>query len=122
MGKTKINYYGNLVEKDITENKKFWKTVKPLLSDINTDKIYLNENRELVDSESQTAKVLNNFFLNIVKNLKIVRMRTLSTVLKDPVFKAILKYKNHQSIIVIKGKSKSSKFTFHEVDNEKIIK
>ena len=27
--KTKINYYGNLNEKDITDNKKFWKTVKP---------------------------------------------------------------------------------------------
>ena len=28
--KTKINYYENLDEKDITDNKKFWKTVKPL--------------------------------------------------------------------------------------------
>ena len=40
---------------------------------------------------------------------------------KDPVFKAIWKYKNHPSIIVIKEKSKNSKFIFHEVDNEKII-
>ena len=31
--KTKINYYANLDEKDITDNKKFWKTVKLLLSD-----------------------------------------------------------------------------------------
>ena len=30
--KTKINYYGNLNVKDIT-NKKFWKTVKPFLCD-----------------------------------------------------------------------------------------
>ena len=28
-----MNYYGNLNEKDITDNKKFWKTVKPFLSD-----------------------------------------------------------------------------------------
>ena len=27
--KSKLNYYGNLNEKDITDNKKFWKTVKP---------------------------------------------------------------------------------------------
>ena len=31
--KTKMNYYGNLNEKDIRDNKKFWKTVKPFLSD-----------------------------------------------------------------------------------------
>ena len=33
-----------------------------------------------------------------------------------------MKYKNHPSIIAIKEKRKASKFTFHEVDNEKIIK
>ena len=49
--KTKINYYENLDEKDITDNKKFWKTVKPLLSDksINSDKIHLIENGELIN-------------------------------------------------------------------------
>ena len=49
--KTKINYYENLDEKDITDNKNFWKTVKPLLSDksINSDKIHLIENGELIN-------------------------------------------------------------------------
>ena len=53
--KTKINYYGNLDEKVITDNKKFWKTVKPLLSDksTNSDKIHPNENAELINSESK---------------------------------------------------------------------
>ena len=53
--KTKMNYYGNLNEKDITDNKKFWKTVKPFLSDksINSDKIHLNENGELIVSLKQ---------------------------------------------------------------------
>ena len=31
--KTKRDYYGNLDEKDVIDNKKFWKTVKPLFSD-----------------------------------------------------------------------------------------
>ena len=31
--KTKKAYYGNLNEKDVIDNKKFWKTVKPLFSD-----------------------------------------------------------------------------------------
>ena len=38
--KNKINYYGKLNEKDITDNKDFWKTVKSFISDksINSDK------------------------------------------------------------------------------------
>ena len=31
--KTKKDYYANLNEKDIADNKKFWQTVKPLFSD-----------------------------------------------------------------------------------------
>ena len=31
--KTKTNYCVNLNEKDLTDNKQFWRTVKPLLSD-----------------------------------------------------------------------------------------
>ena len=41
---------------------------------------------------------------------------------KDLIFNAILKYKNQPSIIAIREKSKYSKFTFHEVDNNKIVK
>ena len=57
MRKTKINYNGNLDEKDITDNKKFWKIVKPLLSDksINSDKIHLNENGELITIEPKNC-------------------------------------------------------------------
>ena len=102
-----------LNEKDITE-KNFWKNVKPFLSDksINSDKIHLNE-------------VLNEFFSNIVKNLKIPEYENFNhnfEKVKDPVLKTNLKYKNHPSIIARKEKSKNSKFAFHEVDNEKIIK
>ena len=69
-----MNYYGNLNEKDITDNKKKTKEktkqnpVKPFLSDkwINSKKLNLNENGELIDSKSKTAEVLNNFFSNIV--------------------------------------------------------
>ena len=32
--KTKTNYHANLNEKDLTDNKQFWRTIKPLLSDI----------------------------------------------------------------------------------------
>ena len=64
-----MNYYGNLNEKHIPDNKNFWKTVKPFLSDksINSDKIHLNENGELINSKSKTAEKI---FLEYSKNLK----------------------------------------------------
>ena len=77
--KTKINYYGSLEEKDISHNKTFWETVKSLLTgnSINSDKIYLNENGELIDSESKTSEVRKNFFSNMVKTLKIPEFENL---------------------------------------------
>ena len=107
--KTKINYYGILNDQDITDNKNFWKTVKPFLSEksINSDKIHLNENGELINSKTKTAEVLNEFFSNIVKNLKIPEYENLNynfQKVKDPMLKAILKYKNHPSIFAIKKK------------------
>ena len=61
------------------------------------------------ETESETAEVLNNFFSNIVKNLKIPEYENLDPNfenVKDPIFRAILKYKNHPSITAIKEKAK----------------
>ena len=46
--KTKTQYYSNLDEKNVTDNKAFWKTVKPFLSDKITskEKITLIEENE----------------------------------------------------------------------------
>ena len=113
--------------KDITDNKKFWKTVKPFLSDKSktSDKIHLNENAELLNSESEIAEVLNNFFSNIVKNVKIPEYENLNQNfenVEDPVLREILNYKNHPSITVIKEKLKNSVFSFYEVNKDKIKK
>ena len=66
----KKDYYSNL---DITDNKTFWKTVKPFLSDkiVSTERITLIDNGEVVATEQDTSNVLNTFFSNIVANLKI---------------------------------------------------
>ena len=73
--KTKKRYYENLNEKFVVDNKLFWKTVKPLLSDnvAGKDEIHLIENNELVKTDLETAEVLNNFFSNIAQNLDISR-------------------------------------------------
>ena len=63
----------NLHVKNITDNKTFWKTVKPFLSDqvTSTQKISLIDNDKIVKNVDDTAKVLNNFISNIVRDLKI---------------------------------------------------
>ena len=62
--KSKLDYFGNLNEKDINENKTFWKTIKPFLSDKVklTNKVTLIDNEEIIMDNFNTTKVLNTFF------------------------------------------------------------
>ena len=53
LGKSKKNYFANLNEKNITDKKSFWKTVKPFLS----KKVHLPEIINLTKEE-------NNYFYN----------------------------------------------------------
>ena len=76
-------------------------------------------------SESKTAETLNNFFSNIVKKLNIPKFNSNNSVtenIKDPVFKAILKYKNHPSILAIQKYSKNKTFHFEEVNSSEVEK
>ena len=126
--KTEKQYYQNLNEKSVLDNKLFWKTVKPFLSEkmSGMDKIHLIENNELIKNDLKTAEVLNNFFSNIVQNLNIARYTSEESFvdnISDPTLKAILKYRNHPSIITIRKKYKISEcFKFTEVDQKDIEK
>ena len=90
------------------------------------DKIHLIENNELIKNDLKTAEVLNNFFSNIVQNLNIARYTSEESFvdnISDPTLKAILKYRNHPSIIAIRKKYKISEcFKFTEVDQKDIEK
>lgn len=57
LGKAKKDYYGSLDEKHATDNKTFWKTVKPFLSDkmVNSPKIKLVETNEIINNEEKIA-------------------------------------------------------------------
>ena len=71
--KAKVDCYGILDLKDISDNRKFWKTVKPLFSDkIRTPgSITLLESEELISDDKQVAEVLNDYFINITASLEI---------------------------------------------------
>ena len=89
-------------------------------------KIKLTENNELVKTDLETAEVLNNFFSNTVQNLDISRYSNgepLVSNTNDATLKAILKYRNHPSIIAIQNKCKDKgNFNFIEVDQKQIEK
>ena len=70
--KTKRSYFEQINIKDIRENKKFWKTIKPFFRNkgINSNKLMLIENDKLISEEPLLARIMNEYFTNITKNLK----------------------------------------------------
>ena len=61
--KSKKKYYENLDERNLMDNKLFWKTIKPSFSDkiLARDRIHLTENGEVVKTELETAETLNSY-------------------------------------------------------------
>ena len=88
--KTKRDYYENLDLGNVDDSKKFWNTVKPLFGTKVTTRnnITLIDNKKVVTSEIESAKIFNKYFVDIVPKLGI---KPISTIIK--------KYKNHPSII-----------------------
>ena len=137
----KKNFFNNISTRNITDNKTFWKTVKPLFTDkIQTKskitliekKVISGEGQERIVSkkvitEDQTvAEVFNKFFTNIVPNLKIPTNQNYDTdflVTNDQVRNALNKFRNHPSIIMIKNKRKIDQcFFFGPVTYDDILK
>ena len=105
--KTKKNHYANLNQKDIADNKQFWRTVKPLLSDKSksNEKITLVEGDKITSEDKSNAEILNSFFSNAVKNLKIPEFNEINPLAENvphPVFKAFLNIKTTQVLLLLK--------------------
>ena len=61
--KERKKYYASLDIKKVTDNKKFWKTMKPFFSDKGAGKtdIILIEGDKIIQADSEIADVMNNF-------------------------------------------------------------
>ena len=126
--KTKKYNYANLDEKDIADNKQFWKTVKPLLSNKvkSSEKITLVEGEEINTEDGENAEILNKFFSNAVKNLKIPEYQEadpLANNISHPIFRAMMKFRNNPNVVAIKNLNSGSRFNFcrvrvHDVEKE----
>ena len=88
--------------------------------------ITLIKNGEIIKTEKGTAKVLNAFFSNIFQNLDIQQYNVDDPIcenINDPLLKAIVRYRNHPSIVAIKKFCNSkSHFSFKNVQKEDILK
>ena len=66
--KEKRNFYKTLNISDVPDNKKFWKTVKPVLSDKgrSNSKITVIENDMIISNDKEVAEALNDYFVSIL--------------------------------------------------------
>ena len=74
--KAKQQYFNNnntLNSKRITDTKEFWKIVKPLFSNKSktTNKIILDENNRIIKDNKKISHILNKYFTDLTKNLKL---------------------------------------------------
>ena len=121
-------FFSNLDSSKICVNKTFWKTIQPFLSEKRkiTNKITLVGEDEIVILEDQLiSEELNWFFKNATKALNIRGNSYLieKSELSDPVNKAISKYKNYPSILLIKAKIRNpASFSFKEASLSDIEK
>ena len=100
---TKKIFYENLNPNLISDNKNFWRQVKPFFSDktSTTSSITLVESNNIISDSDKCAEVMNNFFSDVAIKLDIDRdLYTKKGIYTgDPVKKSIEKYKNHPSIL-----------------------
>ena len=119
--KAKFDYYKNIDLGNLTDNHKFWKTVKPLFSDkvqVNSA-ITLIEDGKMVSEDFEIAEIFNHFFANITESLGISANESLmlpADEIQDPIDKAVRKFDSHPSICKIKENTTfSERFEFREV-------
>ena len=120
--KEKRSYYNNLNTRLITDNKQFWKTIKPLFSEkhFSNNKITLLEGNEIISEDVEVAKKINKYFSNVVKNLNIedFEIDYCYNSELDDISNIIEKFKNHPSVLKIKENvNVEAKFHFDDVSD-----
>ena len=123
---TKKSFYSNLDARQITDNRKFWKNIKPLFSTktINASNIILFDNDKIIRNEAVVAEKFNDYFSNVVETLNIPEIDAVTIIsdhIADPIDQAIYKYSKHPSIIAIKEKcAYNIKFSFQNVTETEV--
>ena len=128
--KEKKKYYNNLDIKIFQDNKKFWKTIKPLFSNKQHNpkrNIVIVENETVISDNKNVAETFNTYFIEAVENLEVEQFISTdieNTDLEDNSYNIdiiINRYKLHPSIKKIKENvTILNKFEFADVTSENI--
>ena len=118
----KKKYYNNLDLNVFTDNKTFWKCVKPLFSDkqkYSNKEIMLMEGNTLISNDKEVAETMNTYFIESVENLDIIPYICEITHDTKTVSEIIKKFENHPSVLKIKEYvNTEEKFSFTEVTSD----
>ena len=105
--RAKRNYCHDLDLSNLTDNRKFWKMIRPLFANkIKVkSKITLNEDSKSTKDDQKVAKIFNSFFVNTASSLKISYNKSLAQNrdISKIVEHVIKNFENHSSIIPIKN-------------------
>ena len=104
---SKKRHFNSLNVNDLTENKKFWKTIKPFFTEKNktTNNIILSENNETVREDKAIDQIFNNYFTNVTKGLKLRQVDEYRS------------FENEESCWLIR----ENYFSFKSISNDDII-
>ena len=102
--KSKKQYFNNSDVKNVTDNKTFWKTIKPKFSNKckTANTIILVENEKKSQDEKAIANTFNNYFTDVTHSLGLKEKNiglenTLSKIVKNSRnFESIKKIKESQ--------------------------
>ena len=116
--KTKADYFQNLNIRDLSDNRKFWKTIKPYFTKkgLNSKKFLLKQKGNLASNEKQLAGIINSFFINITKGLDLKEYNERNANTLEDVLNA---FNSHSSIKRIRKTVKTNeKFSFETVPED----
>ena len=111
----------------MVDNTRFWKTVKPLFSDKvkSSEKITLEHEDKIITTDDENTKILNSFFSNVVKHLKIPEFKDINfsaECISHSALKAIMKFRNHPSVSAIRNACNPQSFNFSKVSVDDVSK
>lgn len=126
-------HFNSVMEGGIIQNKKFWSTVKPFLtnkSGKSSNEIMIVHDDIIVTDENELAEIFNEEYIHIVEKysgVKPVSLRNYQSENRNEVISKILEtYKNHPSILEIKNslidQNNEMLFNFKEVSENEVSK
>ena len=108
---SKKRHFNSLIVNDVTENKKFWKTIKPFFTEKNktTNNIILTENNQTVREDKAICQIFNTYFTNVTKGLKLRQVDESQS------------FENEESCRLIRKNHGSEGFSFKAISKDDII-